>query len=72
MREGGIVLNGDVPSEAETFMATVHGAMLSARAYGDPGVFHVIARNGMEKLTPPEATRRPAKSKANRLKERDQ
>lgn len=28
--------------EGEAFMATVHGAMLSARAYGDPQVFSLI------------------------------
>jgi TetR/AcrR family transcriptional repressor of nem operon len=28
--------------EAETFMATVHGAMLSARAYEDPEIFGAI------------------------------
>jgi TetR/AcrR family transcriptional repressor of nem operon len=29
--------------EAEIFMATVHGAMLSARAYGDGSMFGTIA-----------------------------
>lgn len=29
--------------EAEVFIATIHGAMLSARAYGDPKVFGQIA-----------------------------
>ena len=29
--------------EAEAFMAAVHGAMLSARAYGDPQAFGVIS-----------------------------
>jgi len=53
VRQGDIALDGDVFSESETFMATVHGAMLSARAYGDPGIFHVIAGNAMHKLTPP-------------------
>jgi len=42
-QQGLIVLgSGDARSEAEAFMATVHGAMLSARAYGDPAVFGVI------------------------------
>lgn len=31
--------------EAEIFMATIHGAMLSARAYGDATVFGVVAEN---------------------------
>lgn len=36
--------------EAELFMATVHGAMLSARAYGDPKIFEAITRPLIEKL----------------------
>jgi TetR/AcrR family transcriptional repressor of nem operon len=31
-------------------MATVHGAMLSARAYGEPKVFSVITQALMERL----------------------
>jgi TetR/AcrR family transcriptional regulator, transcriptional repressor for nem operon len=52
-RDGSLAVQGDVRSEAETFMATVHGAMLSARAYGDPGVFQLVARTAIDKLTPP-------------------
>jgi TetR/AcrR family transcriptional repressor of nem operon len=48
--QGSIVLNGAAHSEAETFMATVHGAMLSARAYGDTEVFNVITQALMERL----------------------
>jgi TetR/AcrR family transcriptional repressor of nem operon len=40
--QGSFMLSGDARSEAEAFMATVHGAMLSARAYGDPEMFGVI------------------------------
>lgn len=47
---GSIVLHGTARSEAETFMATVHGAMLSARAYGDTDVFSVITQTVMERL----------------------
>lgn len=36
---GAIVLRQDARLEAEVLMATVHGAMLSARAYGDSGIF---------------------------------
>jgi TetR/AcrR family transcriptional repressor of nem operon len=50
--QGSIVLNGTAHSEAETFMATVHGAMLSARAYGDTDVFSVITRALVERLAP--------------------
>jgi TetR/AcrR family transcriptional repressor of nem operon len=48
--EGSIVLTSSATSEAEAFMATVHGAMLSARAYGDPRVFAVITQTVMERL----------------------
>jgi TetR/AcrR family transcriptional repressor of nem operon len=37
--------------EAEVFMATVHGAMLSARAYGDPKMFGLIAAPLLERLS---------------------
>ncbi|ATN33525.1 TetR family transcriptional regulator [Rhizobium sp. ACO-34A] len=40
--EGVITLSGTAEAEAEVFMATLHGAMLSARAYGDPAVFEAI------------------------------
>jgi TetR/AcrR family transcriptional repressor of nem operon len=36
--------------EAESFMSTVYGAMLTARAYGDPKVFGEIVGNGYNKL----------------------
>jgi len=36
--------------EAEVFMATVHGAMLSARAYGDPSVFGAITAAQLQRL----------------------
>ncbi len=49
-RRGTLVLSGTPRSEAEAFMATVHGAMLSARAYGDPLVFAAITRPLIEKL----------------------
>lgn len=42
MAEGVLVLSGTARVEAEIFMATVHGAMLSARAYGDTGMFGTI------------------------------
>jgi TetR/AcrR family transcriptional repressor of nem operon len=41
--EQGVISLTDTPRiEAEAFMATVHGAMLSARAYGDTGIFGSI------------------------------
>lgn len=47
---GSMVLTGTASTEAETFMATMHGAMLSARAYGDPSIFGVITHAVMERL----------------------
>jgi TetR/AcrR family transcriptional repressor of nem operon len=51
-RQGSLRLAGSAKTEAETFMATVHGAMLSARAYGDAKIFGVIARPLLERLAP--------------------
>lgn len=48
--QGRIVLTGPTHAEAETLMATVHGAMLSARAYGDTGVFRIITNSLLERL----------------------
>jgi TetR/AcrR family transcriptional repressor of nem operon len=49
-KQGCLVLSSDSRCEAETFMATVHGAMLSARAYGDPEMFGAITRPMIERL----------------------
>jgi len=43
VRQGTVRLSTDPGAEAEVFMATVHGAMLSARAYGDVAVFGAVA-----------------------------
>jgi TetR/AcrR family transcriptional regulator, transcriptional repressor for nem operon len=51
-QQGTLVLTGTPSSEAETFMAAVHGAMLSARAYGDPTIFSAITRPLIKKLVP--------------------
>jgi TetR/AcrR family transcriptional repressor of nem operon len=37
--------------EAEAFMATVHGAMLSARAYGDTAIFGTIMDPQLARLS---------------------
>lgn len=50
-RQGGLHLTGTAKAEAEAFMASVHGAMLSARAYGDPGMFGVVTRPLLQRLT---------------------
>ncbi|WP_110657909.1 TetR/AcrR family transcriptional regulator [Salinicola halimionae] len=44
------VLSGTARSEAEGFVAGVHGAMLSARAYGDDKVFKVVTDSLIERL----------------------
>ena len=49
-RQGSFQLISTARAEAETFMATVHGAMLSARAYGDAKMFGLIARPVLERL----------------------
>lgn len=47
---GRFTLKGSARLEAETFMSTVYGAMLTARAYGDPAVFARIVDNVLGKL----------------------
>ena len=51
-RHGQLRLMGTPRAEAEEFMATVHGAMLSARAYGDPKIFGVVIGPILERLAP--------------------
>lgn len=43
-------LQGSARQEAESFMAMVYGAMLTARVYGDPKVFADIVANGLKRL----------------------
>lgn len=50
--QGALVLSGTPAAEAETFMATVHGAMLSARAHGNPALFGTITETLLQRLTP--------------------
>jgi len=49
-KQGSLQLIGTPRAEAEGFMAAVHGAMLSARAYGDAKMFGLIARPILERL----------------------
>ncbi len=49
--QGVFDLNATPRAEAETFMATMHGAMLSARAYGDTGIFGAIMDPQLARLT---------------------
>ena len=50
-RQGSIQLTSTPRVEGEAFMATVHGAMLSARAYGDPKMFGIITRPLLDRLS---------------------
>ena len=50
--QGSLRLAGPAKSEAEVFMAAVHGAMLPARAYGDPKMFGVVTRPLLQRLVP--------------------
>jgi TetR/AcrR family transcriptional repressor of nem operon len=48
-------LQGTPADEAQTFMAIVHGAMLSARALGNAEVFHVATSSALQRIS----TRKP-------------
>ncbi|MFD2262447.1 TetR/AcrR family transcriptional regulator [Lacibacterium aquatile] len=50
-RQGGLTLTGSARAEAEVFLATVHGAMLSARAYGDVKMFGAVMYPQLDRLT---------------------
>lgn len=50
LAQGRLTLAGTAKAEAETFMATVHGAMLSARAYGSPAAFGAITHPLLNRL----------------------
>jgi TetR/AcrR family transcriptional repressor of nem operon len=51
-RQGALILASASEVEAEAFLATVYGAMLSARAYGKPDVFATILQPALSRLTP--------------------
>jgi TetR/AcrR family transcriptional repressor of nem operon len=51
VEQGAIVLRNAPRVEAEAFMATVHGAMLSARAYGDTSIFATVMHPQLERMT---------------------
>jgi TetR/AcrR family transcriptional repressor of nem operon len=48
--QGRLKLEGDPAVEAEALVATVHGAMLSARAYADPQMFGTITDSLLRRL----------------------
>lgn len=49
--QGVLTLGGTPQAEAEAFMASVHGAMLSARAYGDGSIFGTIMEPYLARLS---------------------
>jgi TetR/AcrR family transcriptional repressor of nem operon len=49
--QGRLVLRRDAAAEAEFFMACVHGAMLSARVYGEVAVFAGVVGDAIDRLT---------------------
>lgn len=51
VQRGTIRLAQSASMEAEAFMAMVHGAMLSARAYGDAKVFSLIMDTQLDRIT---------------------
>ncbi|WP_208278620.1 TetR/AcrR family transcriptional regulator [Massilia oculi] len=53
VQQGTIRLAQAPEVEAEVFMATVHGAMLSARAYGDAKVFGAITAAHLARIQAP-------------------
>ena len=50
-RAGRFTLQASARAEALALMATIHGAMVSARAYGDPAVFATISDGLFKRLT---------------------
>jgi TetR/AcrR family transcriptional repressor of nem operon len=51
---GSFVLESTPEREAESLMAAVHGAMLSARAYGgDAAVFDMVVQSSLKRLDRP-------------------
>jgi TetR/AcrR family transcriptional regulator, transcriptional repressor for nem operon len=44
-------LQGTPEDEAQTFMATVHGAMLSARTFGNCEVFQAVATSALQRIS---------------------
>ena len=51
-RTGRFALHAAPVAEAFGFMAAIHGAMISARAYGDAAVFTSISQGLLDRLAP--------------------
>jgi len=52
-KQNELFLSGSARAEAEAFLATLHGAMLSARAYEDPAIFAAITEPLIKRLAAP-------------------
>ena len=52
LRQGNVTLVGTPEEEADAFLSAVYGAMLSARAYGDPHRFAVIVETLLSRVVP--------------------
>jgi len=52
--QGRLRLDNRPEEEAQILMASVHGAMLSARAFNDPGLFGAIVNPQMTRLLAPD------------------
>ena len=50
--EGSLRLSNTPSTEAETFIACIYGAMLSARAYDKPEVFAAVITPALKRLSP--------------------
>ena len=48
---GSLTLSNPPEVEAETFLACIHGAMLSARAYGRPDMFAAVLHPALQRLS---------------------
>lgn len=53
VKRGSIHLQYGLDTEAQSFVAVVHGAMISARAFGSPDLFSSITKNALDRLRPP-------------------
>ena len=52
VRQGSVVLVASPEDEAEAFMSAIYGAMLSARAFEDPGRFVSITETLLSRVAP--------------------
>ena len=50
VRQGSVTLARSAREEADAFMAAVYGAMLSARAFGDPGRFGSVVETLLSRV----------------------